>query len=492
MIKVKFLDNLQREEIGFSFVMDRLEIMTPFGLEERNNIRPFKKEEKHKLLLELNNIELIMKEILKNKELLLEIERAFCRVKDIRNTVKRCKEKVTLGDVELYEVKYFSILIEEIMYAYKKFNLDIEGIKINSLAEAVNILDPENKKIPTFYIYDCYSDKLRAVRAEKRKLEEMIFKSLSNEEMIRLKDERLNIVIQEEEEELSIRKELTERLSQYALQIEDNIKVIGRLDFLIAKGKLAAKYKGSKPEIVNSIYLNLKDMFNPEIAELLEGKGKQFTPVSLELKSGSTIITGANMGGKSVALKTIVLNLLLSQCGFFVFAEKAELPILDFIYLISDDMQSVSKGLSTFGAEVVRLKEIIEAARSETGFIALDEFARGTNPKEGSYLVKALGRYLNTYNSISLISTHYDGIVEADMVHYQAAGLKNVDFEMLKQKIGLDKMNSISIIQEHMEYKLERVCEESDVPKDALNISLLLGLQSEIIDIAREYYNSGD
>jgi dsDNA-specific endonuclease/ATPase MutS2 len=225
---------MQREEIGFSFVMDRLEVMTPFGLEERNNIRPFRKEEKHKLLLELNNIEVIVKEILKNKELLGEIERAFCRVKDIRNTVKRCKEKVTLDDVELYEIKYFSILVEEIMSAYKKFNLVIEGIKFNALTEAVNILDPENKKIPTFYIYDCYSDRLKAVRAEKRKLEEMIFKASGNEEMIRLKDERLNIVVQEEEEELSIRKELTKRLSQHALQIEENIEAIGRLDFLSA------------------------------------------------------------------------------------------------------------------------------------------------------------------------------------------------------------------------------------------------------------------
>ena len=198
------------------------------------------------------------------------------------------------------------------------------------------------------------------------------------------------------------------------------------------------------------------------------------------------------MGGKSVTLKTIVLNLLLGQCGFYVFAREAKLPILDFIYFISDDMQSLAQGLSTFGAEIVKLKQATGAVKHKNGFVALDEFARGTNPREGFYLVKSLCKFLNGYESVSLVSTHYDGIVEGNMVHYQAMGLKDIDFHKLKYKIDLNKMKSIDIIQEHMDYRLEKVTRSHRVPKDALNISILLGLQEEIIDIAKAYYKEGE
>jgi dsDNA-specific endonuclease/ATPase MutS2 len=150
----------------------------------------------------------------------------------------------------------------------------------------------------------------------------------------------------------------------------------------------------------------------------------------------------------------------------------------------------VSQGLSTFGAEIVKVKQAVEAGKYSNGFIALDEFARGTNPKEGLYLVKSLCKYLNSNKSISLVSTHYDGVVQENMTHYQVIGLKNLDFNSLKHKIDLNTMKSIDIIQEHMDYRLEKATKEKKVPRDALNISVLLGLQDEIVDIAKEYYES--
>lgn len=71
-------------------------------------------------------------------------------------------------------------------------------------------------------------------------------------------------------------------------------------------------------------------------------------------------------------------------------------------------------------------------------------------------------------------------------------GLKNVDFNALKCKIDLNKTHSVEIIQEYMEYKLEKVSKENKVPKDALNIAVLLGLEKEIVDIAKSFYNEED
>jgi dsDNA-specific endonuclease/ATPase MutS2 len=480
VVKVKALDREQREQVGFSFIIDELEVMTAFGAEEKNNIKPY--GDKIKLQEEFDNIEMLIHSMSKNKGAISEVERVFCRVKDLRATLKRCSEDITLDDVEIYEIKYFSLLMDELVEAYKKLKIEIDYIKLHYLKEVFDLLDPESKKISTFYIYDSYSERLKNIRYEKKKLEGLIFKE-SNEEAIKtLKDKRLEIVILEQEEELGVRKKLTEKLSSYVSFIEENMISIGKLDLLLAKCKLALKYKGIKPSIEDSIKIRIKDMFNPQIVETLQAKGKEFTTLSIDLSSGTTVITGANMGGKSVAIKTLVLNLFLFQLGFFVFAKEVSLPVLDFIYFISDDMQSVAQGLSTFGAEIVRIKDVIKEAKKGIGFIGLDEFARGTNPKEGFYLVKSLCKYLNIYDSITLISTHYDGVADEDMVHYQVVGLKNAD---------LSNINSLSSIQEHMNYSLEKVSVNNEVPKDALNVAMLLGLQDDVLDIARKYYEEG-
>lgn len=489
---MKFLDKQQREQIGFSFVMDKLGITTTYGLEERKNIMPFKTSEIDKLNHELNSLDSIIKSMNSHIEEYNGIGRIFCKLKDIRNSIKRCSENKILDEIELYEIKYFSILVTELKIFLEKLHLDIEEIQLNSLEEIISILDPQRNGISTFYIYDEYSNTLKNTREKKKQKEKEIFAATSEEEVTKLKKQRLDLVIDEEAEELYIRKELTLQISKEAGSIKQNIKAIGRLDFLIAKANLAIAYNGTRPDICSEMKIYLSHSFNPEIKEILERGKKVFTPVSIELFSGTTIITGANMGGKSVTLKTIVLNLLLGQMGFFVFAKSAQFPILDFIHFVSDDMQSISKGLSTFGAEIIKLKEVVECAKKENGFIALDEFARGTNPKEGYYLVKSLSKYLTKFHSVSLISTHYDGVAQDNMEHYQVMGLKNVDFNALKCKIDLNKTHSVEIIQEYMEYKLEKVSKENKVPKDALNIAVLLGLEKEIVDIAKSFYNEED
>lgn len=489
MINIKFLDDEQREQIGFSFILDKLEVITPYGVQEKKNIRPFKRNEIYKLCNELNILDIMCENLKVNKEIYNDIERIFYKIKDIRSSIKRCENLDNLDDIELYEIKCFGLLINEFLVAFENLNLNIVDFRFHSLENLVNILDPEGKRIPTFYIYNSYSEKLKKIRAEKERLEGKIIIEKDELRLKALKEERLNTVLEEEEEELVIRTKLTKKIKEHCYILKENIKSIGKFDFLLAKAKLTLKYKGIKPEISDKMEIAFEDVFNPMIAEILENKGKNFTALNIQLTRGTTIVTGANMGGKSVALKTIVLNLLLAQCGFFVFAKHAVVPTLDFIHFISDDMQSVSKGLSTFGAEILKLKEVIEDAKKKKGFIALDEFARGTNPKEGYYLVKSVSKYLRNFDSVSLISTHYDGIADDDMEHYQVIGLKNIDFNSLKYKIDLNKRYSVEIMQDHMEYRLERVSKESGVPKDALNICVLLGLEDEVINIAKKYYS---
>lgn len=301
-----------------------------------------------------------------------------------------------------------------------------------------------------------------------------------------MKAKRLEIVVNEEEESLEIKKILSYELYKNIDKINKNIKSIGKLDLLIAKTNLAIKYNGIKPQINNENKIQFNEVINPNMLEILIKQDKNYMPISIDINKKITLISGANMGGKSVSMKTIALNLYLFQCGFYVFAKQANLCVLDFIYLVSDDMQDINKGLSTFGGEIIKLKEITKLMKSQDGFIALDEFARGTNPIEGRLLLKSVCTYFKKFNSISLISTHYDDISIDDIDYYQVIGLKNVDFKKLKRKIDF-KISNIDTLQEHMDYRLEKVNKEAKVPKDAINICKLLGLENEIIEIVKEF-----
>lgn len=458
---------------------------------EKSKIKIYRKENKLKLVKELSYVEDMVNSLKKNKDLHKDIQYEFCKVKNIKNTIVRLENKDILDEIELFEIKNFAINVNKIMEYYSKLNLNVDYINFKSLGKVVKLLDPDNLKLTTFQIYEAYSKQLLLIRQNKLNVEKEIFNSTDIEIIEKLKKKRLEIVIQEDKEVLKIRKNLTEELYNYLIDIKENITNIGKLDLLIAKADLAIKYNAIKPNINEENKIYFKKLVNPNLKKILDSQGKKYIPISIDIDKKITIISGANMGGKSVSMKTIALNLYLFQCGFFVFAKEANLCILDFIYLVSDDMQDISKGLSTFGAEIIKLKEITKLIKIRDGFIALDEFARGTNPIEGRLLLRSICEYLKRYNSISLISTHLDDINIREVDYYQVIGLKNVDFEGLKRQIdlmiGTDKnSNGVKILQEYMDYRMEKVSKETKVPKDAINICKLLGLDNEIINIANK------
>jgi dsDNA-specific endonuclease/ATPase MutS2 len=185
------------------------------------------------------------------------------------------------------------------------------------------------------------------------------------------------------------------------------------------------------------------------------------------------MITGANMGGKSVALRTIVLNILLCRLGFYVFAKEAKIPLFDEVFLVCEDMQDFNSGLSSFGAEIIKFNEITSQIKSGFVFAALDEFARGTNPQEGAAVVRAAASWLAEKSGVCVMSTHYENVVPAAAGHYQVAGLSNLNFDKLPAEVGA--------IARYMDYRM-LPAGSSPPPKDALNICRLLGLDKEILD----------
>ncbi|MEG1585062.1 MAG: hypothetical protein RR361_08425, partial [Anaerovorax sp.] len=215
-----------------------------------------------------------------------------------------------------------------------------------------------------------------------------------------------------------------------------------------------------------------------------------YCPVSISLKDGVSCITGANMGGKTVSLKLAGLVAILTQYGFFVPCGSAEVGLSNYMQILIGDSQSVERGLSSFGSEMEELKEILDNSKDRS-ILLIDEIASGTNPVEGLALTKSLVFYLKEKPYISLITTHFDSVTVGEgLVNLQVMGLANADFDRLDKELKYaDRKERINVISRHMDYRLYVVQNEKEIPKDALNIAKMLGIQEEIICKAKEFIN---
>jgi dsDNA-specific endonuclease/ATPase MutS2 len=344
--------------------------------------------------------------------------------------------------------------------------------------EALSVLDPNGLKIAAFTVD---SPELQVIREEKLHTEALLQRETDMSAKNVLTTKRFMLVKKEDAEESKVLGELSEQLREHIPVFLANMDNIGILDLTIAKAHLALNYGAIRPMISENGILSFCNMSNPYVADALAKNNQNVTKISITLTKGVTIITGANMGGKSVSMKTVVLNAMLCQLGFFVFAEKAEIPLFDDIYLVSEDMQDVQRGLSSFGAEILRFNDI--AARLKTGFllVALDEFARGTNPEEGASIVRAIASHLSEAGSVCLMSTHYDRVVLPQFKHYQVVGLHLPGAER-------EAKHDLSFIAAHMDYSLVEAEPHAVPPRDAFTICKLIGLDEEVLRrIEKEY-----
>ncbi|MCD2346420.1 lysine 5,6-aminomutase reactivase ATPase KamC [Clostridium guangxiense] len=476
-----FLEDKAKKKIGFYYVMDRFNVSSVFGKETFAALKPITSKEE--LLDEYENIE----KCINKQNCFDQFENILMRFRDIKNTFRRSKTGNILDEVELFEIKNFVILSSEINNLYEAFEFNLKGIKLCDFDEIYKLLNPIENRSSSFFIYDEYSIKLSKIRDKKRKIEKFIYKEKNSSKRVQLLKDRAEVVNHEKEEEFAIRKSLTNEISKYADKLIKSTYMLGKLDVIIAKTQCAFDYKLCRPVLSNKI--KIVNGINPMVKDKVEKKGGSFKPITLELLKGTTVITGANMGGKTVALSITALNYLLAYMGFYVFADSFEFAPLDFMCFLSEDAESLQNGLSTFGGEVIKLKRILDELKDKKGFIIFDEFARGTNPEEGSNITKALVKYLGKFDSIVVLSTHYDGVCSFADVHYQVKGLKNVDISVIKD---IEKEEEfLMLINRYMDYSLEKVEKGTAIPKDALNICTLMGLDNEIINTAREFYEEG-
>ena len=464
-----------KEDTGYSWVMARMEPASPFGHALVRSPRWYEPGEEALLEAELSRVEALRALLDEDGMALDSITHILSEFHDIRNSLKR-PTSAPMDEVELFEVKHFLIHLERLAQAYAAIP-PLEGLELRPMTESLDLLDPSGRRLPAFSVENAFEPALERVREEKA-LVEGLLRQTEKKGRDDLMARRAELVRKEDRLELEARKRLTMALLRERDTFLASMEAIGRLDLLLAKARLARRFYCCRPEIVDKPRVEAVDMVHPEVADHLKERGAAFTSVSITLERGATVITGANMGGKSVSMKSLTLNLLLTQTGFFAFAGGFSTPLFDSVSLICTDRQSVEQGLSSFGAEVAALGEVLREEKGKFFYVALDEFARGTNPREGAALARALVEYLGRLNCVALLTTHYDGVSDAARRHYRVAGLGALDTAAIrKDEAPLDRLSRL------MDYHLIETVPGEPCPRDALRVCRLLDLDPELMEI---------
>ncbi|MBE5992098.1 MAG: DNA mismatch repair protein MutS [Paenibacillaceae bacterium] len=232
-----------------------------------------------------------------------------------------------------------------------------------------------------------------------------------------LNGELESLRIEEENETRRILYTLTAQVEEQLPVLTENKKVLEKLDFLFAKGKLSADMKGAEPEI-----------FTERIIRITEGRHPfmnpdQVVPLNFELgKNGrGIVITGPNTGGKTVSIKTVGLFSLMAQCGLHIPCKEGQIGLFNQVLCDIGDGQNITENLSTFSSHIVNVLDILSKADSES-LVILDELGSGTDPAEGMGIAISILEELRRCGCLFLATTHYP---EVKTYAKEAEGITN-------------------------------------------------------------------
>lgn len=189
----------------------------------------------------------------------------------------------------------------------------------------------------------------------------------------RLSEKLQLLKIDEENEVYRILYTLTAMVSDRANELTDNMHLIEKLDYFFSKGKLSIELDAVEPKINFDRQIKLIDARHP----LMDRE----TDVPLTFELGNTyrgvVITGPNTGGKTVAIKTVMLNLVMAQCGLHICCKNADICMNSGYFCDIGDGQNISDNLSTFSSHIKNVLNILKEI-DENSFVIMDELGSGT------------------------------------------------------------------------------------------------------------------
>lgn len=204
------------------------------------------------------------------------------------------------------------------------------------------------------------------------------------------------------------------RVEAEAHAIRAAAAALAALDLAAASAEWAAESGASRPEVDDSCVFEVEGGRHPVVEAALARTGEgRFTPNACALDgAGKThprlmLVTGPNMAGKSTFLRQNALIAVMAQAGLYVPASKARIGLVDRLFSRVGAADDLSRGRSTFMAEMIETAAILNQA-GPRALVILDEIGRGTATFDGLSIAWAAVEHLHAVNTCrALFATHY-------------------------------------------------------------------------------------
>jgi len=216
--------------------------------------------------------------------------------------------------------------------------------------------------------------------------------------------------------------EFSDKLRARGADLLAAAETLSELDLAFAKAEFARQYDCCLPQLTASGppakafgrpegwagSLLLKDARHPLLERTLRSQKRRPIPITVELESPKTlvVISGPNTGGKTLALKTVGVSVLMAQAGLPVLASEARLPLFGRVLADIGDQQSIEASLSTFSAHITNIEAMASVA-DRNDLVLLDELGGSTDPSEGAALAVAILEHFRERGAITFATTHH-------------------------------------------------------------------------------------
>ena len=235
------------------------------------------------------------------------------------------------------------------------------------------------------------------------------------EETIPLNNELTRLCLEERDEELRVLAELTDAVRLALPALTRLVEGLGALDLVFARAGLAERLGATEPEVAVGGDLDLPQARHPLLVAQRWGASPgvgEVVPVDLRVPADrpGLVLSGPNAGGKTVALETCGLLVLMAHAGCHVpAAPGSRIPLSTQVLAVIGDEQSLAQDLSTFSSFVRQVRDILAIA-GPGSLVLLDELGAGTDPAEGAALGAALLEALLDRGARVVVTTHLEPI----------------------------------------------------------------------------------
>lgn len=397
-----------------------------------------------------------------NRRAYNDLRHALMQLHDLQGTLASLAAHTPLNEVELFEIKHLAHLTRQASAAIAELGL-AEALPLPDLSEVFAMLDPDATGMTNFYVYDSYDPRLPAVRRELKTLQ------ASGSDPNRLGE----VLALHNDIQQAVCLRLSDRLYEYRQPLAKAMELMAYADLLLARADLSLRWNLVRPVLAD--HIAYRGLVNPRLRDRNLSQGLRYQPVDIDLREGVCVVTGANMAGKTVLLKSVGTAQQMVQCGMYAPAEEARVVLVADVVTSIGDEQDEMNGLSSFASEIIKISGILQRCRNERLLVLIDEPARTTNPVEGKALVQALIDLLGRSASLSLVTTHY-GQLRCECRRLRVRGFVE---DMCDLPVNPQTINRF------IDYSLAEDT-TGEVPHEALRIAAILGCDADLLSGARK------